>query len=119
MDDNWKLILEQMLHFHILSRGWILFRVKSEGDRQKLMGKSWKWGPSGQILKRWQVDFEADREPQNVQQVWAIFPGLPIIFWQKEILEAIGEKIGRFVSLKDNWEQKVDKRCMKFLLRWI
>ena len=56
------------------------------------------------ILKKWKVDFEADKEPQNVQQFWAILPGLLMMFWHKEILEAIGGKIGKFISLEENWE---------------
>ena len=53
MDDNWKPYLNQILMFHILSYGLILFRVKSEEDRQKLLDNSWKWWPSRLILKRW------------------------------------------------------------------
>ena len=60
--------------------------------------------------KKWKVDFEADREPQNVQKVREILPGLPMMFWKKEILEAIGGKIGKFIVPEENWEQKVDKR---------
>ena len=93
--------------FHILSRGWILFHVMTKVERQILLDNNWKWGPSGLILKNWSVDFDANREPQNVQNIWAIFPGLPIMFWKKEIMKAIGDKIGKFVALEEEWEQKV------------
>ena len=31
-------------------------------------------------------------------------------------MEAIGQKIGKFVALEENWEQKVDRRCAKILI---
>ena len=39
-----------------------------------------------------------------------------MMFWQKETMEAIGDKIGKFVSLEEVWEQKVDRRCAKVLI---
>ena len=50
----------------------VLFRIKIEAERQLLLGKNWKWGPSGLILKNWSVDFDANREPHNVDKIWAI-----------------------------------------------
>ena len=39
-----------------------------------------------------------------------------MMFWQKQILEAIGDKIGKFVALEEGWEQKVDMRSTKNLI---
>ena len=39
-----------------------------------------------------------------------------MMFWKKQILEAIGDKIGKFVALEEGWEQKVDRRCAKNLI---
>ena len=63
------------------------------------------------------MDFEANKEPQNIQKIWAILRGLPMMFWKKEILEAIGDKIGKFVPLEEEWDQKVDRRCTKVLIK--
>ena len=90
--------------FHFLSRGWIQFRVKTETDRQNLLENNWKWGPSGLILKKWSVYFDANRESQNVQKIWVILPGLPMMFWQKDIMKAIGGKMGKFIALEEGWE---------------
>ena len=62
------------------------------------------------------MDFDANREPQNVQRVWAILPGLPMMFWKKEIMEEIGSKIGKFIALEEGWEQKVDRRSARILI---
>ena len=51
-----------------------------------------------------------------MQKIWAILLGLPMMLWKKEIMEAIGDKIGKFVALEEGWEQKVDRRCAKMLI---
>ena len=102
--------------FHILSRGWILFHIKTKVERQILLNNNWKWGSLGLIIKNWSVEFDANREPQNMQKILSILPELPMMFWKKEIMEAIGDKIGKFVALEEEWEQKVDIRCAKILI---
>ena len=57
-----------------------MFHVKTEAKRELLLENNWQWEPSGLILKNWNVDFDANREPQNVQKIWAILPGLPMMF---------------------------------------
>ena len=39
-----------------------------------------------------------------------------MMFWKKETMEAIGDKIGKFLALEEGWEQKVDMRCAKILI---
>ena len=60
-------------------------------------------------MHKWRIDFDATKEPFNIQQVWVIMPGLPMMFWEEECLKAIGNKIGKFVALEPNWKTKVDK----------
>jgi hypothetical protein len=43
-------------------------------------------------------------------KVWDILPGLPLAFWTRETLEAIGDKLGSFVGLEPNWASKKDRR---------
>ena len=95
--------------FHILSRGWVLFKEKMEEERHKLLDNYQQRDPSRLILKKWKVDYEVEREPKNVQQIWEILPGLPMMFWKKEILEEIGGNIGKFISLEENQEQNMDR----------
>ena len=62
------------------------------------------------------VDFNAYKEHHNVQKVWVILPGLSMVFWQPKIFEAIGNKLGKFIALEDNWETKLDRRCARILV---
>ena len=39
-----------------------------------------------------------------------------MIFWKKPVLEAIRDKLGRFISLEENWDTKTDRRCAKILV---
>ena len=89
MEEHRSPLLQKLPMFHILSRGWILFRVKTETDPQTLPENNWQWWPSRLILKKWSVYFDANKESLNVQKVWAILPRLPMMFWQTDIMEAI------------------------------
>ena len=62
------------------------------------------------------MDFDAKREPQNLQHIWVILPRLPMMFWQEQVLKAIGDKLGNFISMEENWDTKVDRRCAKILV---
>ena len=39
-----------------------------------------------------------------------------MIFLQEPILKAIGDKLGNFISMEENWDTKVDRRCAKILV---
>ena len=109
MEINQGAILDQIPSFHIMSRGWILFRLHSQLDKHRLMECNWSWVPSRLILKMWQVDFDARRGQKKMQHVWVILLRFPMIFWQKLVLEAIRDKLGRLISLEENWDKMIDR----------
>ena len=37
-------------------------------------------------------------------------------FWKERILEAIGNKLGKFIALEDDRESKIDRRCARILV---
>jgi len=43
-------------------------------------------------------------------RIWAILPGLPLLFWSREALESIGNKIGTIFGLDPNWASKKDRQ---------
>ena len=47
-----------------------------------------------------------------MQHIWAIVPGLPMVFWKQHILEAIG----KFIKLDEDWADKIDRRCAIILI---
>ena len=80
IEQNWKHEIGYSPEFHILPRGWILMKLRHEEDGKKLLDRSWSWGPSGLILQKWRIDFDATREPFSIQQVWVIMLRLPMTF---------------------------------------
>ena len=83
MEDNWKPVLGYTPSFHVLPRGWFMLKVSKEEERTLLLQKSCSWGPSGLILKKWHIDFNAQKEPHNLQQIWAILPNTSYDFLAK------------------------------------
>jgi len=57
------------------------------------------------------VDFDPVREPVDLMRVWAILPGLLLLFWSREALESIDNKIGTVVGIEPNWASKKDSQC--------
>ena len=39
-----------------------------------------------------------------------------MVFWKERILEAIDNKLGKFVVLLKEWETKIDRRCLIILV---
>ena len=48
--------------------------------------------------------------------MWAILPGLPFPLWNQSLLEGVGNTIGRFVALEDDFMNSYDKRKAKILI---
>lgn len=57
------------------------------------------------------MDFDPVREPVDLMRVWAILPGLLLLFWSREALESIDNKIGTVVGIEPNWASKKDRQC--------
>ena len=62
------------------------------------------------------MDFNVRRESPNVQQVWVTLPRFSMVFWKEGILVSIGNKFGRFNSLEDDQESKIDRQCAFILV---
>ena len=69
-----------------------------------MLDRIWQWGPSGLILQKWRIDFDARKEPYNIKQIWVTLPKFPMVFWQEECLTTIGNKIGKLMALEEEWE---------------
>ena len=39
-----------------------------------------------------------------------------MVFWHKHILGEIGNKLGNFIVLEEDWESKIDIRCARILV---
>jgi len=46
----------------MLARRWISFQLKRRKDLDIIFNEEWGWGPSGLILKEWDIMFDPLRE---------------------------------------------------------
>ena len=62
-------------------------------------------GPQGLYLNKWTPYFDPNQDvPSNVP-VWVRFPHLRLHCWNLESLEAIGNKLGKYIDRVERREQ--------------
>ena len=76
----------------------------------------WRVGKGSLVLGRWHTSFDPLKEKINKRHLWVLLPQLPFPLWSKSILEGIGNTIGRFVSVEDDFLQVYDKRIARILV---
>jgi hypothetical protein len=109
LEEKWVQLLGYFPTYHMLARGWISFQFKRRKDLETIFNKDWGWGPSGLILKEWDIMFDPLKESQTPTKIWAILPNLPLFFWNEIVFKSIGNKLGMFLSCEPRWEMKVDR----------
>ena len=68
------------------------------------------------VLGRWHSKFDPLRERISKRHLWVLLPHLPFPLWSRQFLEGIGNTIGRFVLVEDDFHQVYDKRVAKILV---
>ena len=48
--------------------------------------------------------------------MWTLLPGLPFPLWNHSILEGIGNTIGRFVAVEEDFMNSYDKKMARILV---
>jgi hypothetical protein len=51
------------------------------------------------MLKRWRIAFNPETEFFQFRHLWVLLPGLPLFLWNEGALRAIGDTLGRFITL--------------------
>jgi hypothetical protein len=51
------------------------------------------------MLKRWRMAFNPESDYFQLRHLWVLLPGLPLHLWNDEALRAIGNSLGKFISL--------------------
>jgi hypothetical protein len=73
-----------------------------------ILSKEWGWGPFGLVLKEWSISFDPLRDSKTPSKIWAILPNLPLVFWNDQIFQSIGNKFSSYLSNEPGWEVKED-----------
>ena len=68
-------------------------------------------GSQGLYLNRWTPDFDPNVDVPKEVPVWVRLPNLPIHCWNTEVLEKIGNGLGRYI---DKADPKGQYTCARF-----
>jgi len=91
---NWTTSCQVLL----CSKGFFVVQFESQDDYQKiLMQGPWFWGRAGLFITPWFPEFDADTMVVTKMPVWVRLPNLPLPFWHHEVLEDIGNRLGKFI----------------------
>jgi hypothetical protein len=96
---TWTPILGYAPEILYLTKGWMGFICKTPEDVTILLDRFWVLGGSTLMLKRWRVAFDPLTEHFQHRHFWVLLSGLPIAFLERGGLKAIGNALGRFISL--------------------
>jgi hypothetical protein len=81
-----------------LKKGWLCFLCRTPEDASLLLSSTWVFGGSSLMLKRWRMAFNPDSDYFQFRHLWVLLPGLPLHFWTKEAIRAIGDSLGKFIA---------------------
>jgi hypothetical protein len=74
-------------------------------------------GPQGLYLNQWTLDFDLNQDVPLVVPVWVCLPHLPLHCWNPKYLEAIENKIGKYIDHAKKRDQYSCARiCVEFNL---
>jgi hypothetical protein len=96
---HWVPLLGYTPEVLYLTKGWLGFICNSPEDASLLLSSFWVLGGSSLMLKRWRIAFNPDTEFFQFRHLWVLLPGLPLYLWNEGALRAIGDTLGRFISL--------------------
>ena len=114
--EYWKPFLTYVPTISLLVRGWIVFVFLEDAHASEVLSRLWRVGNGSLVLDRWHVNFDPTRERVQKRHLWALLSGLPFLLWNRSLLEGVGNTIGRFVALDDDFMNSFDKGKAKILV---
>ena len=103
---NWRPLLSQGIRSHFIGRGYYIFVFYSRDDRDLIFcNSSYFMGPRGLYLNKWSPDFDPTQDIQSAVPVWVRLPHFPLHCWSSESLEAIGNKLRKYINRAERKDQ--------------
>jgi hypothetical protein len=96
---SWLPLLGYSPEVLYLKKGWLCFICKTPDDASLLLSSFWTYGGSSIMLKRWRLAFNPDTDFFQLRHLWVLLPGLPLHLWNEGALRAIGNALGKFITL--------------------
>jgi len=71
----------------------------------------WFWGTSGLFMTPWFPDFDPNKMTVTKMPVWVRLYNLPLHFWNEQVLEGIGNSLGKYIKTD---LERIDERIYTF-----
>jgi hypothetical protein len=116
MDKTWRPILGYVPSLSHLGQGWLYFLFNSPEDSTTILERLWTLDNNSLMLKRWRVSFDPSQDYFLHRHLWVLLPGLPLYLWNEKSLMAIGNSLGRFISLDSKILTGPDEKMARILV---
>ena len=115
---NWKSLLSYAPIISLLAKGYIIVIFLEDTHATTVLNSPWCIGEGSMVLDHWHVNFDPLKERVKKGHLWVLLPALPFPLWSHTMLEGIGNTIGRFVVLQEDFMNSYDKGWPRLWWRW-
>lgn len=92
---QWSLQCE----IYLCSKGFFIVKFQTPEERDIIIREGpWFWGSTGLFITPWFPDFDPNTMTVSRLPVWARLHNLPLHFWNEQVLESIGNSLGRYIK---------------------
>ena len=96
---NWKPLISEGICNNLIGKGYYVFLFENSGDRDLIFrNMPYFMGPQGLYLNKWTTDFDSNQDVPSAVPVWVRFPHLLLHCWNLGSLEAIENKLGKYID---------------------
>ncbi|KAL8485573.1 hypothetical protein ACS0TY_027748 [Phlomoides rotata] len=102
-----------------LGKGYFNIRFSSKDDRDRILKRrTWSVKLGLMRLQHWVLDFDPDKIKSSVTQVWIRIHGLPIEYWQNQVLWAMTLVIGTPIMIDERTKTQSMCRYARMLVEF-
>jgi hypothetical protein len=93
------------IHNYLCREGYYTFLFKLNQMRNSSLGMTlWFLGPCGMYLNKWMLNFNPKEDIPIVVPIWVRLLHFPLVLWDDETFEAIGNKLGStYTTQNKSW----------------
>jgi hypothetical protein len=96
---NWRSLAKEGIRSYLVGKGFFVFVFDSVDDRNLIFRNGLYFvGPRGPYLNQWTLDFDPSWDVLSVVPIWVRLPHLPMHCWNPKTLEAIGNKLRKYID---------------------
>jgi hypothetical protein len=99
-----------------LPRGWYSFNFATAEDALLILERLWVFDRATLMMKHWRVSFDPQQDYFRHRHTWVLLPSLPLHLSNTKALQAIGNSLGRFISVDSVALAAPVKRVAKVLV---